>query len=491
MSLIIAGMRKLILCLMIVSVLLVLPASVTGRTSLSFQNGKYTLDIDGLPVSDTTETEKLLSCRTIKFENGLSLVFYNIFNGDILYFARFCPEKRSDAILKITVRDDGPPAGVRYLSYKESPDIETNYWVKTTLGQGPLPRATLYIDGLLLSLVDVFKATANETLKENYSLSPPIYLKKNRDGLEYTVILPGFKGKMISHWGVMSSSPLVDWEFEAGNRQVRLADLNRARKLLPWGLMERVSSSYIPGERDNFWWNPSQVVGEAFLRHDETKNRLFTDIATVVLYQLIGKQNTEGYWYSTPASTWLMKDYGIGSNYFDTRFCTDAGMYLLEAYEKYGETKSLQTAVKYGDYLIKHIGRGQKTASGVLSPDYWCYPEPAAAPHTSLNHQVAEMNFLYRLYLNTSDPRFEDSAVLLKNGVRDTGMNWVNPDGDLWYCVTSGGKYEKPDYKVLTLFDLNKANKYILKVEGKKDDTIEKLWLVKLNYARKNKYINW
>jgi hypothetical protein len=461
------------------------------HNTFKYSYDKYTLTTKETKTAEKLEQNMLVTTRTISFKNNLTLIIHKVFNGDVVYFAQYHPVSNTNCTLILAAKDPSPVVRARYLSYAENIDIAKNYWVEKTFDAGLLPKQTLFINDMVISLVDVFTPAANETVKENYSLSPSIVLSRTADRWEYKITMPGIKDKVVSHWGVLSKDPLVNWDFEATNQQIRLADLNRARKLLPWGFMEKVASTYVPGNEDTFWWCPHQVVGEAFLRHDETKNRVFTDISTVVLYAVIKRQNDRGYWFSTPASSWLGEEYGIGSYYFDTRFCSDAGMYLLQAYEKHCEPKALESAQKYGDYLLTHITRGKKTGTGILSSDYWSNPDPRELPHTSLNHQLAEMNFLYRLYLNTGDERYRESAVLLKNGIRDTGLKWVNPEGDLWYCVTRDGLYEKPDYQTLTLMDLIRANKYIAEVEGQEDDVIEQLRAVKYRYAKQKKYINW
>lgn len=482
--------RKIfLLVLMKLTVLLILSGICEAHI---IEHGEYALLTDGEPVTDIIENEELLCRRTVTYQNGLTIILYKIFNGDVLYFTQYQPQNGDDIEFYLEVNKPLTNINVKYLDYKEPGGIAGSYWESRSYkSPGHLPEKTLFINSMVLSKVDVFTPYVNGTLKENIALSNEICLIKPWDKWVFRITMPGSPGKTINHWGILSQYPLVDWQFEATNQQVRLADLNKERKFLPHGFMDKVATTYIPGEQDTFWWNPSQVVGEAFLRHDETKNRIFTDIAVVNLYQLISRQNPEGFWHSTPASTWLMKDYGIGANYYDTRFCSDAGMYLLQAFEKYNESKALEAAIRYGNYLAAHIQRGIKTKTGLLSPDYWSTPKPVQLPHTSLNHQLAEMNFLYRLYLNTGEERYKASAILLKNGVRDTGMRWVNHQGDLWYCVTSSGKYEKPDYQVLTLYDLIKANDYIEKSEGNKDPVITALKSKKYYYAKKKEYINW
>ncbi len=164
-------------------------------------------------------------------------------------------------------------------------------------------------------------------------------------------------------------------------------------------------------------------------------------------------------------------------------------MLLLGAFDRYQDETSLEAAKKYAGYLLMHIQeRGIRTPSGVLVPDYW-HEEvaPRVIPHISLNHQLTEMNFLYRLYIATADPIYRDGARLLLGGIRDTGRAWIKPDGDLWYGLTESGKYIRQDYPTLTYYDLQKAEFYMHRGEGYVDQIIIDLRLTKEAYMDKMK----
>ena len=67
----------------------------------------------------------------------------------------------------------------------------------------------------------------------------------------------------------------------------------------------------------------------------------------------------------------------------------------------------------------------------------------SSVSHTSLNHQLAEILFLYR----ASDALADDSLSALADrmllAVDETGEDWVLPDGNLHHQVSQDGEYGK------------------------------------------------
>ena len=70
----------------------------------------------------------------------------------------------------------------------------------------------------------------------------------------------------------------------------------------------------------------------------------------------------------------------------------------------------------------------------------------SSVSHTSLNHQLAEILFLYR----ASDALADDSLSALADrmllAVDETGEDWVLPDGNLHYQVSQDGEYGNTDW---------------------------------------------
>jgi len=245
-------------------------------------------------------------------------------------------------------------------------------------------------------------------------------------------------------------------------------------------------ASYYPYTKTNFWRNPAYHIGEKFIR--QGGGRLFETFGLLCLYSAVETRNQHGFWWSTPRSGWLYKDYGIDSPFYDTRFNTYAGLFLLRGYAKYKDPVMLAAAEEYAAYLVKYAGSHHtKTKSGgILVYDYGYLHKPGVKTLTSLNHQITEMNFLYEMYLLTGGSTYLQVADQMKKGVKDTVRGWLKPNGDLHYAYLETGKFGKDDYPTLTLKDLRYSQSLIEKVTGFTDPDFQQLIDWKAEYLRKN-----
>lgn len=55
-----------------------------------------------------------------------------------------------------------------------------------------------------------------------------------------------------------------------------------------------------------------------------------------MLHVMLELQNARGYFPTRAGSEWLLNDYEISANFYDTRFSTDMAAGLLSAYQAYG-----------------------------------------------------------------------------------------------------------------------------------------------------------
>ena len=376
---------------------------------------------------------------------------------------------------------------------------------------GELPDSSVFVgDKLFFSRTELLQPYDNSTFKAMTHMTSPISYGDvpvqatatgaaltatpqaiAADTTEYVCMLPGLKGHVTTQWGIISANqPFIDFNTLPAEA-IAKSDFLNYRKFTKDGWLEQTNSDYIPSGQDIYWNCPAQFLASYYVQPELRSQRFFEDILKVMAYQTVARQNSYGYWTSTTGSGWLSNDYGITPGYYDTRFSTDAAAFLLTAYDYYQDPKFLASATKYGDYLVQHVTeRGTRTANGMLSPDYWndTLP-PTATPHTSLNHQLAEMNFLNRLYLATTEPKYFDTGKQLLGGLRDTGLGWIKPDGDLWYAIDVKGKFIRQDYPTLTLNDLATAQQLLVKVTGTQDNILGKLHDSKQVYAVKQGWV--
>jgi hypothetical protein len=200
-----------------------------------------------------------------------------------------------------------------------------------------------------------------------------------------------------------------------------------------------------------------------------------------------GRLNEAGFVPMSTMSTWLYADYGIGKNYYDTRWNTDLAEDWLLAYQLLGVEEFLQAAETYAaffcDYAAnRHFAVGER---GWLVYDYW--QEGADnANHCSLNHQAAEAVFLYRIYRETGREEYLTCADALLMGIGSTLELWRRPDKDLNYALTEQLQVVGTDYPYLTYNDLLALQDEIVAVLGAESAGINTLLADKLIWMQRN-----
>ena len=71
-------------------------------------------------------------------------------------------------------------------------------------------------------------------------------------------------------------------------------------------------------------------------------------------------------------SGWLATDFNIAAGFYDTRFNTDFGCNLIDAYKRYNNTQFLMAACKYAEFFLEHAEKNSyvTTNGGLLVEDY-------------------------------------------------------------------------------------------------------------------------
>ncbi len=182
----------------------------------------------------------------------------------------------------------------------------------------------------------------------------------------------------------------------------------------------------------------------------------YPQLVSLVYVQLISANKVM---YTQPASSYLKKLYDFGEKFYDTRFNTDLGDFLVSVGQSVNEPADLWAARKYQDYLLTHVNKYRWiVGDGILVADYSWSEKPSVIAHASLNHNLAEINFLLRL----GDSSGIALAQKILKGIKSGENNWMLPGGDLNYAYYGPNEgYHGKDYKELTLRDL-KVTKTLL-----------------------------
>ncbi|CAM3360020.1 hypothetical protein HYSC106933_01400 [Hydrogenibacillus schlegelii] len=279
-------------------------------------------------------------------------------------------------------------------------------------------------------------------------------------------------GERLDAWALLrtkaAAAPFVDWADGDAREILRLADFDRER---PWtieGPRYRTPDGYTPHCDRCYYVNPAQHIGEKLLQLMD-RGTFFRDVVLLALDNAVRTQNAAGYWPITTRSEWLYRDYGIGPGYYDTRWSTDAALFLLEGYRTFGDEAYLQAAERYGNFLIDFVREHHDPtpSGGALVYDYGHPDRPEVRTHTSLNHLLAEMNFLYLLFEAAGRADARSAADRLLRAVEDTADRWPKANGDLHYARLPDGSFGLEDYPTLTLKDLRLSQAIVTRITGR------------------------
>lgn len=247
--------------------------------------------------------------------------------------------------------------------------------------------------------------------------------------------------------------------------------LNNKNGLILDGYYYISNEGYKPNGPDIFYRNPAIYV---------VKNFKDNKLQKVLLYSLLSYMKPiieeKGYVPIPVESLWLKSDYNIDSYYYDTRWNSDLGEIIIDAYSIYKDPDLLVLNEKIIEYTKKHID-GNKyliNEDSYLVADYSHEKGTHKKTHASLNHHLQIMNWFIKTYIVTGDDSIKEYAMGMLSGVLETSESWIKSNNDLYYAYSEGG-FIRDDYERLTLNDLLKARILIEKAFDMKDTGIDKM----------------
>lgn len=428
-------------------------------------------------VISSENTNAVINQRNVYFETG-----------DFYWFRRYIFKNTAEGQrYSSAVTIPGNTIEIRYV------DPVTKQWVLTgDLNKLKDIKTTLFINtdvnSAVISVPGVYKNmfTSNtlEILREDEN---PISITHS-DGV-YTISFsfPQDTSKIGEIWCLQSPNKLVDWTNQSNYNYLKAHDLSIERRWSWDGYYFITPSNYIPGGENILYRHAANYTGSSFARYGESPAAI--DLGFIMTSVCLENQNSEGFWETGPMSQWLKADFDINGNFYDTRFSTDFGVNLIFAYKRYNHKPFLDGAIKYGEYFLKHAQNNHYDVNdGWLVEDYApsASQEAHKRTHVSLNHQTAEINFLYYLYKETKDSRFSETADKMLKGIEYTKNKWVQNNGNLNYALMYNGTNNVMiDYPYLTYNDLFEL-KSILSGYGIQNITINYLMECKKGYMDKN-----
>jgi len=319
-----------------------------------------------------------------------------------------------------------------------------------------------------------------ELIKEDNSIT----LKKNKVINQFTLNSTNMFDSLI----IDSSKKLFNNPEEVED----FIDLINNNKSSAWqafdGAYTKLPYSIEPYTKEGYGRNIGSIVEEDMYRlFNKTGNKFFECYVLLSLHTLSEyiPQNTYGVWLTEYTSTWLKKDYQIKALYFDTRHNDTIAYYLSTLAEHYNNNELRKWSHYYAEYLLYEHGRGNETIlkEGVLTPDYFSTHHNENT-HTSLNHQLAIINYLLRSFIQTDKTEYKDLALKYLSTIEKIGTDWIKENKDLYYQINAKGEFKGIDYTTLTLEDLLVTQGLLEEIGNKKSKVLDKLINSKYQYLK-------
>ncbi|RXT04735.1 hypothetical protein [Ammoniphilus sp. CFH 90114] len=408
-------------------------------------------------------------------------------NGDQYWMKRVEFTKTANQPISSEFRIPGREGTFKYVAIEEGQRV----WKQIPL-EGTLPLTAGFIDTTeahwYISYPTLFTVNDQYATINEIARAIPIKVRAEEDEYVITYSFQQQAGTVGEMWAVESTEVLVPWEDNPYLEPVwSLLDMTTSSKWSWDGMHVKTPSTYEPAGNLVYYRFPDNYIARSLIRTGGS--RLAENLGWVMLDQGIKNQTEHGFWATGPRSSWLWKDYKIGSHFYDTRFNTDFARLLLDGYAKYGDERFLESSLNYAVWLMEHANkrgifmrRGEEI--GVLVPDY-AHINPHLKTHVSLNHQLCEINYFFDLYRLTKINYYQTYAKNMMNGIKWTKEKWLKSNGDLEYGLLNG-KPMGQDYPYLTYNDLWETQKILEEIYGSRDADLDFLMQVKKIWMDKN-----
>ncbi len=377
---------------------------------------------------------------------------FSFAKGDSFTLKKFTFNTASEQRYSGTVFIPGNTIAIR--GFQKSKDE----WYYTTNYNNEFPKEILFIDTdsyhAVLGLPAVYKN--NSFAYNTRTIVPeeeqPIKITQAPGGYTITYTFPQDPQYIGEMWVLQSANELLNWQNPDYLKLIRL-DYAQTRRLCYDGYYFECPSTYTPTGENVIYRQPSNYTGASLINYSNVP--VAYDLGYITTYLCAQNQNEAGFWATGPQSGWLFKDFGITNNFYDTRFNTDFASNLIAAYRLYYDEFFLKALLSYGDFFNTHAANNHyETENGGWLVEDYGGQEGYRRTHCSLNHQLAEMDVLYKISYITSVKSYRETANNMLKGIEDTRDDWVMENNNLVYALHYTGSEALVDYPYLTYNDL-------------------------------------
>lgn len=273
-------------------------------------------------------------------------------------------------------------------------------------------------------------------------------------------------GAQISeNWFLIAQKPLFssDDEMKYYKNYTNHYFIPSQKWLVHGGNYTKLPWSIEPATKLGYGRNLVQLKDEKLVaRYKSTRDRFYYNLIIDNVNNLIDFKGEQDLWLTEYTSAWLKREYGITAPYTDTRHNENIALFLSEVGELLNNEELRDSYLNYANFLAtqQQVGNILPTDNGYYILDYYA-PNQTKKTHVSLNHALAEMNFLFDAYTLSNNESYYETALNIKAAVEDTSTAWINStNGDFWYQINGDYSFQDTDYETLTLEDLLKSLAY-------------------------------
>lgn len=264
------------------------------------------------------------------------------------------------------------------------------------------------------------------------------------------------EGEQLTVSGVLTEQPGVHWDDGACPQNVlNLEASSTDYHLLDNGVYITMPEDYTPrAESDRHIYRAATawLLGPCTY---ETNGPMFTAIGKSILYTYLDNVNTRGFLPTEPTSGWLLRDFGIGSGFYDTRFNFDTMKRLMRAETVWDDHEIGQTVQRMLDFYCAFADRNRfEFLEHTFVPDYGDASGDSKGTLSSLNHYLAEGLLLLRAGDAYGNEKYTARGWEVVDAINETYYRWIRDNADLWYGVYPDGWLRRGDYVEVTYNDL-------------------------------------
>ncbi len=448
-------------------------------------------------VLTTTPFEGFLTEQTISFDGVHENVrVQSLKNGDVVVYYRqtkLSPKRT----VKVTIDLPGPLLANFWQhvyqdrsSFAGDP-IKSSYQLSRMVGQIDLNAGTCIVESGASSR-SFFAARFGKFKEQPIGLirrvAPPSQARLELS--EKTMMLELELDETFDEWEdglfVVSSKRLLDMESPRNLDALTVTDLDRIKILRPdgWWFTTRVGD-YKGCVGDSYYPNPGFYPSRSLLKwYCQEENRLFMDIVISSMKCAVLETPESGYSLMPVVPELFNEWYGIGSNYLDTRFSTDCSRFLIQCAQAFACKGAKAKAPLLGQaYERLSLSNRVNIGRGFFLPDYIWSGNLQEKVHSSLNHVLAEINYLLELKLMTGEDRYVSLAKQFIWALEDSCRQWVRDNGDLWYgYFPHQNEFKRNDYADLTYLDLKETCELYKAVFWQDNPCVTNLFNIKRDY---------